>query len=194
MCTPRLGPSWFAAAVVAMFTTSAARSANVDIPNQRSIDQVDFERHIMGLFGRLGCNSGSCHGSFQGKNGFRLSLFGYDPAKDYLALTREFAGRRIDRVEPERSLLLLKATGRMDHGGGQRMAQSSWQYKLFKEWIAAGAPWTPGSGQVRQIVISPQELAFRKARETGQLKVTAHFADESEEEITPFCDFRVNDD
>lgn len=194
MHTPSCRAAWLAAVAAAFFQAAVLRAGTVDIPRQRSIDHVDFERHIMGLFGRLGCNSGSCHGSFQGKNGFRLSLFGYDPAKDYLALTREFAGRRIDTVEPERSLLLLKATGRMEHGGSQRMGPGSWQFKLFKEWIAAGAPWTPGSGQVRQILISPPELAFRKARETGQLKVSAHFADESEEDITPFCDFRVNDD
>ena len=64
---------------------------------------VDFERHLMGLFGRMGCNSGSCHGSFQGRGGFRLSLFGYDPEKDYFALTRENLGRRIDRVDSRQS-------------------------------------------------------------------------------------------
>src|SRR6266851_4596149 len=67
--------------------------------------QVDFERHLMGLFGRLGCNSGSCHGSFQGRGGFRLSLFGYDPEKDYFALTREGLGRRVNPVDPDDSLL-----------------------------------------------------------------------------------------
>src|SRR5438067_3346676 len=89
--------------------------------------KVDFERHVMGLFGRAGCNSGSCHGSFQGRGGFRLSLFGYDPDKDYLALTREALGRRVNLSDPDDSLLLLKATGAVAHGGGRRFGRDSWQ-------------------------------------------------------------------
>src|SRR3954463_12593241 len=81
-------------------------------------EPVDFERHVMGLFGRAGCNGGSCHGSFQGKGGFRLSLFGYEPEKDYYALTRDSQGRRLNRGDPDQSLLLLKATGQVKHEGG----------------------------------------------------------------------------
>src|SRR5690348_499273 len=89
-------------------------------PGRGRVEKVDFERHVMGLFGRAGCNSGSCHGSFQGRGGFRLSLFGYDPGKDYHALTRDALGRRLDTADPEESLLLLKATGAVSHGGGRR--------------------------------------------------------------------------
>src|SRR6266540_6272430 len=85
-----------------------AARADVNLPTGGTLKQVDFERHVMGLLSKVGCNAGSCHGSFQGKNGFRLSLFGYDPSKDYTALTRDALGRRLDRVEPDRSLLLLK--------------------------------------------------------------------------------------
>src|SRR5215475_5977481 len=95
-------------------------SAAVPLPGGTSVEQVDFERHVMGIFGRMGCNSGSCHGSFQGKGGFRLSLFGYEPEKDYTAVTRDGLGRRINPVDPDRSLLLLKATGQVTHGGGRR--------------------------------------------------------------------------
>src|SRR6516164_937083 len=80
-------------ALVAAATASAA-APDPDPP-------VDFERHVMGLLGRMGCNAGSCHGSFQGKGGFRLSLFGYDPARDYAALTREGLGRRLNTVDPD---------------------------------------------------------------------------------------------
>ena len=79
------------------FATSA--NAAVDLSNGAKLEKVDFERHVMGLFGKSGCNNGSCHGSFQGKNGFRLSLFGFDPDKDFAALTREFQGRRIDQCK-----------------------------------------------------------------------------------------------
>src|SRR5947209_6530082 len=101
------------AAVLLPLVAAAPAPAAVLLPNQGSVQTVDFERHVMGLFGRMGCNSGSCHGSFQGKGGFRLSLFGYDPEKDYAALTREAFGRRLDPVDPDHSLLLLKATGQI---------------------------------------------------------------------------------
>src|SRR5437016_3891436 len=103
---------WLLATFAFAVLATPARSA----PLPPALAKVDFERHVVGLFGRAGCNSGSCHGSFQGKNGFRLSLFGYDPEKDYFSLTRDGMGRRIDPVEPDRSLLLLKATGAVDHG------------------------------------------------------------------------------
>ena len=89
----------------------------------------------MGLFGKAGCNNGSCHGSFQGKGGFRLSLFGYDPAKDFNTLTRDVMGRRIDPVEPDKSLLLLKATGQVPHEGGVRVAPDSWQFAVLRAWV-----------------------------------------------------------
>src|SRR5439155_5776160 len=122
--------------------------AAVLLPNQGSVQRVDFERHVMGLFGRAGCNSGSCHGSFQGRGGFRLSLFGYDPEKDYDALTREAMGRRLDPVDPDHSLLLLKATGQVPHGGGRRFGRDSWQYQVLRDWVVGGARRQKGSGDV----------------------------------------------
>jgi hypothetical protein len=181
-------------AVLFPLVLAAPASAEVLLPNQGKLRQVDFERHIMGLFGRAGCNSGSCHGSFQGKGGFRLSLFGYDPEKDYVALTRDVLGRRLDTVDPDHSLLLLKATGQMPHGGGRRFSPDSWQYRVFREWIVNGALWTRGSGTVQAIAINPPEYAFGRPGETGRLQVRARFSDGSEEDITPFCDFRTNDD
>ena len=146
---------------------SVPAQAAVSLPTGGVVENVDFERHLMGLFGRMGCNAGACHGSFQGKGGFRLSLFGYDPEKDYETLTREVLARRINPVDPDRSLLLLKATGQVEHGGGRRFAKDSWQYQLFREWIAAGAPWHKGSGDVSSITISPPEYAFHPGRRDG---------------------------
>src|SRR6266545_2593130 len=104
-----------AAALTAVLLQPAVGRAAVNLPNNTSLERVDFERHIMGLFGRMGCNSGSCHGSFQGKGGFRLSLFGYDPEFDYVALTRDNQSRRINPSDPDSSLILLKATGEIEH-------------------------------------------------------------------------------
>jgi hypothetical protein len=171
-----------------------ASAEEIKLPDGSALHQVDFERHVMGLLGRMGCNSGSCHGSFQGKGGLRFSLFGYDPEKDYLAITREANGRRITMSDPDRSLLLLKATGQAKHEGMTRFSVGSWPYQVIRTWIAQGAPWRKGSGEVRAIRVTPAEYAFARPEQTGQLKVYATFADGTDEDITPFCDFRVNDD
>src|SRR5262245_3029952 len=118
-----------------------------------SADAADFERHVMGILGRAGCNAGGCHGSFQGKGGLRLSLFGSDPAKDHAALTHDLHARRIDPLDPDRSLLLLKATGRIAHGGGRRFGPGSWQYRTLRDWIAGGARRRPGSGDVARLTL-----------------------------------------
>src|ERR1700756_3494014 len=96
------------------------RAEGLRLPNGSELQHVDFERHVAGLLSKLGCNAGACHGSFQGKGGLRLSLFGYDPERDHAALARDLLGRRINIVEPDSSLLLLKATGQVEHGGGTR--------------------------------------------------------------------------
>ncbi|HEV3079593.1 MAG TPA: DUF1549 and DUF1553 domain-containing protein [Gemmataceae bacterium] len=158
------------------------------------VEQVDFERQVMGLFGRMGCSSGSCHGSFQGRGGFRLSLFGYDPEMDYLALTRDALSRRINRVDPDRSLLLLKPTGQIEHGGGRRFVRDSWQYRLLRDWIVAGAHWERGSGAVTALAITPPEYRLQGPGQDGAMIVRALFADGSNEDVTRFCDFRSNDD
>jgi len=184
------------AVVATLLLASAGQeaSAAVILPGNKNVENVDFERHIMGLFGRMGCNAGSCHGSFQGKGGFRLSLFGYEPSKDYASVTRDGFARRLSPVDPDNSLLLLKATGQVEHGGGSRFAKGSWQYRIFREWIEQGAPWSKGSGTVAKIALNPPELAFTKAGETSQIQVVATFADGSRADITEFTDFRTNDD
>jgi len=178
---------------VAWFSTSVAK-AGIELPGGAKIETVDFERHVMGMFGKTGCNSGSCHGSFQGKNGFRLSLFGYEPDRDHAALTRDIFGRRVDTVSPDDSLLLMKATGRTAHDGGMRFSQDSWQYNVFREWIAQGARWSKGSGEVKSLKVEPAEFVRCDPSKPVRVTVTAIFADGSSENITPFCDFKISDD
>jgi hypothetical protein len=156
--------------------------------------EVDFERHIMGLFGRMGCNSGACHGSFQGRGGFRLSLFGYDAERDYAALTRDAFGRRVNLVDPDNSLILLKPTGAMEHGGGVRFARGSWQYQLLRNWIMDGAQRLPGRGRISALEPSPPQFHLSKVGDSGRLTIHARFADGSEEDVSRFCEFRSNDD
>jgi len=185
-------PRWLCC--LAALCLGAPAWAAVDLPSGGKVEKVDFERHVMGLFTKAGCNNGSCHGSFQGKNGFRLSLFALEPDKDFAALTREIQGRRIDRVNPDNSLILQKAAGLIPHEGGTRFSKDSWQYRIFRDWIRAGAPRSKGTGDIADIEISPREYVFVQPGQSAAMKVTAKFADGSAEDITSFCDFRVQDD
>jgi hypothetical protein len=170
------------------------RAEVVTLPDGRRIENVDFERHVQALLGKHGCNSGACHGSLQGRGGLFLSLFGYSPEKDMAALTRDARGRRISVGTPEKSLMLLKATAQIPHGGELRFSPNSWQHDLVRSWIAAGAHWQPGAGQVKRIDVQPSEIVFTKPGETKQLKVIVHFADDSREDMTYLCDFKAYDD
>jgi hypothetical protein len=90
----------------------------VRLPDGSELLAVEFDRHVVSLFGRLGCNAGSCRGSFQGRGGLNLSLFGADPARDFQAIARGAGGRRVNVLDPDRSLVLLNATGQVPHEGG----------------------------------------------------------------------------
>ena len=182
----------FALSLCALLPASAR--ADVDLPTGGSLKQVDFERHVMGLLSKAGCNAGSCHGSFQGKNGFRLSLFGYEPTMDFAALTRDNLGRRVNLVRPEESLILTKSTGAMAHDGGMRFGKDSWVYAVFRDWVKGGAKWTPGSGKIVKLSIVPGDFAVLGADKPLQVKVTAAFDDGTTEDIMPFCDFKSSDD
>ena len=103
-------------------------------------DSVSFRRDVMPVFFRAGCNSGTCHGAARGKDGFHLSLFGYDPKGDYFRITQQMIGRRVNVAVPEQSLLLKKAIGAVAHTGGKRFAKDSEYYQTLLRWIAAGAP------------------------------------------------------
>jgi hypothetical protein len=169
-------------------------AAPVGLPNGAALRDVSFERHVAPLLGRYGCNAGTCHGSFQGKGGLRLSLFGYSAEMDYTALTRDGLGRRVNVAEPDRSLLLLKPTGRMPHEGGLRFPSGSWSHELIRAWIAQGAKQRSGHGVVKHLDVRPREHCFAGPGETVALQVVAAFADGSHEDVTPFCAFRIKDD
>jgi hypothetical protein len=115
-------------------------STVVEVEGAATAYPLTFRNHVVPVLSKVGCNSGPCHGALSGKNGFKLTLRGYDPELDYLTLTRQAAARRINRVEPARSLMLLKPTLAVPHGGGKRFGTGSPEYRVLSQWIAAGAP------------------------------------------------------
>src|SRR6202011_151132 len=112
----------------------------VTVKGAGDVRRFNFENDVIPLFSRHGCNSSGCHGKAEGQNGFKLSVFGFDPAADHAALVKEDRGRRTMATAPEQSLLLRKASGRMAHGGGTRIPIGSEAYQTLRGWIAAGTP------------------------------------------------------
>jgi hypothetical protein len=177
-----------------LLAASLLPAGPVVLPNGTTLREVNFERHVAPLLGRHGCNTGACHGSFQGKGGLYLSLFGYSAANDYVALTRDGMGRRVNVADPDQSLLLLKPSTQLPHEGGRRFAKDTWQYRLFREWIAQGAKWGSGDGSVKHLDVQPGEHRFSQPGESVQLKVIVEFVDGTREDMTAFCEYRVKDD
>jgi hypothetical protein len=157
-------------------------------------ETASFQRHVLPLMGRLGCSGRACHGSFQGRGGFRLSLFGYDFQKDHEALTAKDA-LRVDLKEPAESLILQKPTLTMQHKGGKRMEPGSWQYHLLLRWVRAGAK-NDASDTIRLVKLSvaPEQHVFHKAGEKLPLRVIAHWSDGTAEDVTELARFRSNND
>src|SRR6478736_1442607 len=102
---------------------------------------INFPNQVVPLFTKYSCNGGGCHGKSGGQNGFRLSLLGFEPKEDYEFLVKEARGRRLFPAAPDQSLLLLKATARLPHGGGQRIEMDSPAYSLLKRWVEQGMPY-----------------------------------------------------
>ncbi len=154
-----------------------------------------FRLDVMPILMRSGCNTGSCHGAARGKDGFRLSLFGFDPEADYQRITREFSGRRINLALTAESFLLTKATNAVPHGGGARIKPGDEYYNTLKRWLDTGAKNDPGPvPAVVAVVLDPPEGVLDGAGATQQLSVRAKYADGSERDVTSLAVFLTNND
>jgi hypothetical protein len=154
---------------------------------------IHFANEIVPIFSKLGCNAGACHGKAGGQNGFKLSLLGFEPKLDYEALTREGRGRRVLPAAPEASLLLLKPTGALPHGGGKRLDPHTREYQLLLRWLRAGMP--AGSEDAPAVVgvtVAPEQRGIAR-RSTQQLAVTAHCSDGSARDVTRQAEYSSND-
>ena len=154
-----------------------------------------FRLDVMPILMRSGCNTGSCHGAARGKDGFRLSLFGFDPEADYQRITREISGRRINLALTAESFLLTKATNAVPHGGGARIKPGDEYYNTLKRWLDTGAKNDPGPvPAVVAVVLEPPEGVLDGAGATQQLSVRAKYADGSERDVTSLAVFLTNND
>jgi hypothetical protein len=153
-----------------------------------------FRNHVIPVLTRVGCNSGACHGALAGKGGLKLSLRGYDPAGDHFVLTRQALGRRIDREAPARSLLLLKPTMALPHGGGQKLEVGSPGYRVLADWIAAAAPGPrPDDARIRRLEVLPANAVLRP-KDTLQVLVRAWYSDGHVEDVTRWAKFQSSED
>ncbi len=145
---------------------------------------VSFSLDVQPILTARGCNQGACHGKARGQNGFQLSLLGFDDEFDYASIVKNARGRRVFPASPERSLLLLKGTGKVPHGGGMRIEEGSEEYQVLLRWIAQGIPRSiPNEPKLVQIAVSPTER-FMKPGEQQQLKVSATYTDGSTRDVT----------
>ncbi|MGE0607050.1 MAG: DUF1549 and DUF1553 domain-containing protein [Pirellulales bacterium] len=186
--SPKLG-LWLFWGVMACFNPAAiqAEPATSDRP-------VYFQTDVVPLLTKLGCNSGGCHGKATGQNGFRLSLLGYEAEFDHEAIVQEARGRRLSLAAPRHSLLLLKATATVAHGGGKRLEANSDDYHVLLRWIARGA--SPASSEdpvLEQITVIPPSQVFERAAPPWELKVIARFSDGTSRDVTRQAVYQSNE-
>ncbi|QDT35777.1 DUF1549 domain-containing protein [Stratiformator vulcanicus] len=156
---------------------------------------LSFRLDVMPVFMKSGCNMGSCHGAARGKDGFRLSLFGFDPEGDYYRLTRELAGRRINVASPERSMLLEKSVGAVSHTGGQRFDEQSEYYETLRRWVASGA--VNDTGEVAtctEVEVFPPGGVLAGKGAAQKLIVRATYSDGTDRDVTNLAYFMTNNE
>src|SRR5947209_4461688 len=155
-------------------------------------EPVEFRRDVIAALSRAGCNAGACHGSPQGKNGFRLSLRGGDAALDFASLARDQGSRRVDRVAPEDRLIPLKGPRRLRHQGGAVLGCDQPAYQAIARWVAEGCRDDTPSAAVRlEVLPGPRRLHTSSPRQ--QLAARAHYADGSVRDVTDLAVFTSSD-
>ena len=166
----------------------------VTVEKLDEVKPVSFRHDVMAAFNVGGCNMGACHGTPSGKNGFKLSLRGFDPTADYLQLTREQFGRRSDKHNPDASLTLLKALGRVPHEGGTRFGASSYPAEMMRQWLVEGMQDDSASlPSVKKLDVTPGNRVLHNPSKFQQLAVRATYSDNSQRDVTRITNFSSSD-
>lgn len=156
---------------------------------------ISFKLDVMPVFMRAGCNTGSCHGAARGKDGFRLSLFGFDPDGDHFRLTHEISGRRINLALPAESLLIEKSIGSVPHTGGKRFDNTSEYYTTLMRWLDAGAPADASAVPAcDKVELYPPKMVMEGAGATQRMIARAKYADGTDRDVTNLAVFLTNND
>jgi hypothetical protein len=174
---------------------------NVDVPvtvtNASTDLPISFRLDVMPVFMKTSCNNGSCHGAARGKDGFRLSLFGFDPAGDHFRLTREIPGRRINLALPEESLMVEKSIGSVPHTGGKRFDIGDEKYDTLVRWLKVGAPDDPKPAEVPKVVsleLYPKGAVLDGEGQTQRMSVRAKYSDGTDRDVTSLAYFSSNNE
>ena len=156
---------------------------------------ISFRLDVMPVFTKSGCNTGACHGSSRGKDGYHMSLFGYDPGGDWYRLTHEQIGRRINLALPAESLIVTKATGKVPHTGGELFSNSSPRYKTILRWLDAGAPNDAADvATVTSLEVYPPNMVLNGPGAAQQMLAIAHYSDGTTRDVTSLAKFITNND
>ncbi len=167
----------------------------VSVQNAAAKPPVSFTLDVMPVLSRAGCNTGGCHGAARGKDGFRLSLFGYDPAGDHFRITRELPFRRVNLAVPEESLLVQKAVGAVPHTGGKRFEPDSRSYRVLVEWLRAGAPYDGDQApKVADLEVFPKSSVLEGTDTSQRLVARAKYSDGTDRDVTDWVTFISNND
>ncbi|MCE2402465.1 DUF1553 domain-containing protein [Candidatus Poribacteria bacterium] len=167
---------------------SFANNDQTNFAASQSSDRVDFENDLIPIFTKFGCNSGACHGSAAGRGEFKLSLFGGNLQADYKAIVRQLAGRRINLMHPEESLVILKPTAQTNHGGGHVLDENGEGALLLRNWIQQGASYET-LRRLERVEISPQKQVIANLESPIQLHADAHFSDGTKRDVTRWTVF-----
>lgn len=179
---------WFVVAS-ALVWVGLSQTANA----QPTSATPSFALDVMPVLARAGCNQGACHGNLNGKGGLKLSLRGQEPDDDYQTLVRDFGGRRVNSLVPSESLLLLKAVGKVVHLGGVRFQETSPEYAILRDWIAAGCPPAAASTpRVASLEVAPRDVVLVAPRDSVPLVVTAAYTDGSRRDVTRLTAFDLS--
>ena len=176
-------------ATISVSVNGQTASANVVVEKFDGAHRWSFRNHVQSVMSKSGCNSGACHGAAAGKNGFKLSLRGYDPEHDLFSITHQSRGRRVVADDPGRSLILTKPTCAIPHKGGFRFGEDSYEYRVVAEWIAQGLqPPTEQDPRIQKLEILPSALRLKSGSEQPMV-VMAHFSDGHTEDVTRWAKY-----
>jgi hypothetical protein len=195
----REGMTFYPAADGTTKATVSYAGHSIEVPVTVQNSQVDppisFRQDVMPVWMKTSCNNGSCHGAARGKDGFRLSLFGFDPEGDHFRLTREVPGRRLNLALPAESLLMEKCDGSVPHTGGKRFEKGSEHYNTVLRWLEAGAPNDPGPvPTVASLELFPKTAVLDGEGATQRLTVRAKYTDGTDRDVTSLAFFSSNNE